>query len=740
MHQAGSGRPGFKTIIDWVRDMLQSLVNQSVKYLARDKLSVFLFHAVPLKSPEIPQDFDLPQFKAMLEVIRSHFTVIPLDDAVRAMKRGKLPPQTACLTFDDGYSSWMDGVVPLLERENLHATFYITTGQFAGLPTWHERVAQAVLALPGTSFHIPGFGLPPLAIATVADRRRAYTLVEQFLKYQALESREQLLQMLEHAASVRTVGINVMKATQLSQLAAKGFGIGAHTHSHPILSQCDATTARNEIGQVRETLEGMLGQKVRSFAYPNGRPMSDFTPEHVAMVRSAGYEHAVTTHWGAATAETSEFEIPRFTPWGPTPQRMGIQLARNLLNRPKLVGETPAKPPVVLVAENGAGFGGAVVALRTLLGAIQPDQAEFHVVANMSVTSYDDLPAVRSSRIIPDRLWDTKPLAETISKLPLGPLRLPLHFTLGRVDDVLNRIPYLFRLGAHAWRIKPDVIHGNNEPNSNREAMLVAKVLGIPYVQHLRGELAPTKHLPWMLGSPTAFIPVSRWLAGELLVRNVPCERIRHVYDAVDWTHPTKADLASVKDLRVSLNLSSDIKLVAMVGMFVSWKGQDLFVDAVEKIYRTEKNIVFLLIGDTPEHGDISYASMLKKKVDDLGLTKVIYFLGKIDNLNFVMPQLNVVVSASTRPEPLGLVMMEALAAGSRFVGPNFGAATEVVSNSINGHLFEPGSAESLAHTIVMSLNNVGKKQLDANQYGFHSHFLPISCAQNTLRAYSILR
>src|SRR5690554_1410907 len=99
-------------------------------WLTRGRLSVFLFHAVPLRSPSVLPDFDLPQFEAVLDFIRKRFQIIPLDDAVLAMQRGNLPPRAACLTFDDGYASWLEGVVPLLERENLHATFYITTGQF----------------------------------------------------------------------------------------------------------------------------------------------------------------------------------------------------------------------------------------------------------------------------------------------------------------------------------------------------------------------------------------------------------------------------------------------------------------------------------------------------------------------------------------------------------------------------------------------------------------------------------
>ena len=674
----------------------------------------------------------------MLDVIRSHFRIIPLDDAVTAMKAGKLPPRSACLTFDDGYSSWMEGVVPLLQRENLHGTFYITTGQFHNLPMWHERLAQAVNVLPGPSFHIAGFGLPPLPISTMDERRSAYALLEHFLKYQPLESRETLLRLLEQCAQVQPSGIKGMRVDQLRELSAKGFGIGAHTHSHPILGLCEATIARNEIGQVRETLEGMIRGKVRSFAYPNGRPMSDFVASHVDMVKAAGYHHAVTTHWGAASVETSVFEIPRFTPWGPTAQRMALQLARNLNTRPKLIGHIPPKAPVVLVAENGAGFGGAVVALKTLVHAVAPEKASFHIVANMPLGTYEDTPSVRSCRVIPDRIWDTRPLAQRIKNSRLGPAKRPMHFMLGRIDDLLNRVPYLIRLTIHALTIKPDVIHGNNEPNSNREAMLVAKLLRIHYVQHLRGELAPTQHLPWILGIPTAFIPVSRWLAGELLIKNVPSDRIRHIYDGIDLTPVTEQESISVEDIRSRLGLCKDTLIVAMIGMFVPWKGQDLFIDAVTRIQAKAKNTCFLLIGDTPERGDVAYGSSLKMKVASLNLSESVHFLGKLQNLKFFLPQFDIVVSASTQPEPLGLVMLEALAAGKTFVGPAFGAATEVINDGQNGFLFEPRSCDSLALKLSEALISIDSNPLPVLHSTSLELFSPIQCAEQTLQVYEM--
>ena len=119
----------------------------------------------------------------------------------------------------------------------------------------------------------------------------------------------------------------------LIDISNRGFEIGAHTLEHPILGLCDIDRAREEIGQTREVLEGIIKRPVTSFAYPNGHPAVDFSAQHIQMVKQAGYRYAVTTQWGVANANTSPYQIPRFTPWGPSRTKMTLQLIRNFYSR-----------------------------------------------------------------------------------------------------------------------------------------------------------------------------------------------------------------------------------------------------------------------------------------------------------------------------------------------------------------------------------------------------------------------
>jgi glycosyltransferase involved in cell wall biosynthesis len=720
--------------------MLKLLADGYLRWLSRDRLSVFAFHAVPLASPDVPADLTFRQFEHLLDFIGEHFDIIPLNAAVDGMKRGKLPKHAACITFDDGYPSWFDGVIPLLQRRNLHATFYITTGQFAGLPTWHERLAQAITALPGPVTSLPAMGLGPQDISSLKGRRALYSLLEGMLKYQPVAVRHELLKDLDSLAGVNAQGINVLTVKQLRELAQAGFGVGAHTRTHPILALCDERTARTEIGSVREELQSLTGANIDSFAYPNGRPAMDYTSQHVRLVKAAGYTSAVTTAWGAASVRTSPFEIPRFTPWGPDTGHMSLQMARNLVTRPKVIGGGAASPTrrSVLVVENGSGFGGAVIALKTLLGASPQASLDIHVVSNLPVADFSQYPVVRSSHVIQDRWINTRQLARRVEPMPWPAVcKRLMYFALGRVDDFVNRLPYMLRLWRLARQLRPDIIHGNNEPASNREAMWVARLLGVPFVQHVRGAIDHLAVQDMLLSGASTFIPVSRWLAAELLQRGVPPHRIRQIYDAVDLPPRIGGTSPQVESLRARLGLPAATRLVAMIGMLVPWKGQDLFIDAVASI-PPDVPAAFLIIGGTPEQGDQGYEDQLRRRVEAQAQGRRVVILGKLDGLRALLPQIDVVVSASLLPEPLGLVMLEALADGCAFVGPAHGAATEVIQPGVNGYLFEPGRASSLAQQILLALNGSEDDVQHRKQSGLLAvkHFESSVCVESTHRVY----
>lgn len=101
----------------------------------------------------------------------------------------------------------------------------------------------------------------------------------------------------------------LMDAAQVRAWLAAGHEIGAHTCTHPHLTQVPPAQAREEITASRKKLEDLFGVPVRHFCYPYGdwnRAMREFVAE-------AGYETAVTTEAGVNPPGSDRFGLKRFT-------------------------------------------------------------------------------------------------------------------------------------------------------------------------------------------------------------------------------------------------------------------------------------------------------------------------------------------------------------------------------------------------------------------------------------------
>jgi peptidoglycan/xylan/chitin deacetylase (PgdA/CDA1 family) len=99
--------------------------------------------------------------------------------------------------------------------------------------------------------------------------------------------------------------------------------------SHPILARLTDEQALQEIGNSKQFLENLLGERIGLFAYPNGKPGEDYSPQTVEVVRSLGFDAAVSTQWGASCQGDDMLQIKRFTPWDKTQFRFGLRLLRN---------------------------------------------------------------------------------------------------------------------------------------------------------------------------------------------------------------------------------------------------------------------------------------------------------------------------------------------------------------------------------------------------------------------------
>jgi len=159
--------------------------------------------------------------------------------------QGECSGRIVIITLDDGYVDNLDSALPILQRYGFSATCYVVSGSIGRYNQWDaERL---------------GVRKP------------------------------------------------LMSAEQLRDWHRGGMEIGAHTRSHPYLTQCDDAQLHDEIHGSKATLEDRLGAPVTQFCYPYG----DADERVAGVVRAAGFAAATTTRRGRARAGMDLWQLPR---------------------------------------------------------------------------------------------------------------------------------------------------------------------------------------------------------------------------------------------------------------------------------------------------------------------------------------------------------------------------------------------------------------------------------------------
>jgi peptidoglycan/xylan/chitin deacetylase (PgdA/CDA1 family) len=302
------------------------------------RLSVLIFHRV-LRQPDPlwPDEMHAERFDALLGWVARWFHVLPLDEAIARLQAGSLPARAAALSFDDGYADNHDVALPLLLKHRLPCSFFIATGFLDGGRMWNDSLTESlratrrpVLDLRGLT-DAQGADLGPHALPDVAARRQLLMQLIGRVKYLEPQARLACVDAIATRAEVTLPDDLMMRSEQVQALHRAGMQIGAHTVSHPILTTLTPQSAADEMQRSRQTLAALLGAPVSLFAYPNGKPGSDYLPEvHPALVRELGFSGAVSTQWGASRQGDDPFQVKRFTPWDRGRLKFGLRLARNL--------------------------------------------------------------------------------------------------------------------------------------------------------------------------------------------------------------------------------------------------------------------------------------------------------------------------------------------------------------------------------------------------------------------------
>ncbi len=138
---------------------------------------------------------------------------------------------------------------------------------------------------------------------------------------------------------------------------------------------------------------------------------------------------------------------------------------------------------------------------------------------------------------------------------------------------------------------------------------------------------------------------------------------------------------------------------IGLVGTFAKWKGHEVFLRAMARPEFRGLPVRAYIVGGPIYQTSNSQFSLeeLRALARDLGIGKRVGFTGFVPNIPDAMRALDIVVHASTAPEPFGLVIAEAMACGRAVISAHAGGAAELVCNERDGVSIAPGDHLALA-------------------------------------------
>ncbi len=173
----------------------------------------------------------------------------------------------------------------------------------------------------------------------------------------------------------------------------------------------------------------------------------------------------------------------------------------------------------------------------------------------------------------------------------------------------------------------------------------------------------------------------------------------------VDYFDPTTKIETDETKLLKSWDIKKNKKLILLPGRLTSWKGQEVFLEAINLVNIELGYEAFYAVILGSDQGRELYKKKLIRLSEQYRLTNQIRFIDHCKDMALAYKVSDIVVSASVEPEAFGRVAVEAQSMEKPIIASNIGGSNETIIDEKTGFLFESGNAKSLSIKILKTLN-----------------------------------
>ncbi len=265
-----------------------------------------------------------------------------------------------------------------------------------------------------------------------------------------------------------------------------------------------------------------------------------------------------------------------------------------------------------------------------------------------------------------------------------------------------------------------DLVHTHSNLYSGKPEIIAAWMLSIPCVCHNHGYLNLTHFDRLFSHLVNKFIYISKDVAQFYTSIEKPLFKKKGavIHNGIDVSKFAQSyDTDSIRD---EFGIKPDQPLVGIIGRIDWWKGHEYFLEAISKANEQISDLRGLIIGDLEKNVAIDvnrqHMNKLKALVRTLGLKDKIVFAGYRNDVPRIISALDVIVHASSIPEPFGMVIIEGMAAGKPVIATAAGGVLDIIEHGVNGLLVPSKDSEAMGRAIVNIISNPDEaKKLSMN-------------------------
>ena len=148
-------------------------------------------------------------------------------------------------------------------------------------------------------------------------------------------------------------------------------------------------------------------------------------------------------------------------------------------------------------------------------------------------------------------------------------------------------------------------------------------------------------------------------------------------------------------------NIDKNKKLILLPGRLTSWKGQEMFIEAINLVNKEIDPETFNVVILGSDQGRKIYKQKLLRLVEQHRLANQVKFIDNCKNMPVAYKISDLIVSSSIEPEAFGRVSVEVQSMEKPIIASNIGGSKETIINDKTGFLFEAGKPESLSKKII---------------------------------------